>query len=143
MCELATLDAESLRISRVDADRPGPHYSVDMVRLLQDELGAGAEIFFLVGMDSLRDLPTWHEPQQLLTHCTVVAMSRAGVEIDWPALDAALPGIRERVLLIDMPLLEISGTDIRARVLDGRPIRYQVPRMVESYIYARGLYRST
>lgn len=141
MCELATLDADDIRISRIDVDRPGPHYSVDTVQLLQQELGSEAEIFFLIGMDSLRDLPTWHEPQRLLDRTTVVALSRAGVEIDWATLEQALPLIREQVIVVDMPELEISGTDIRARVRAGRPIRYQVPRIVESYIYARGLYR--
>lgn len=141
MCELATLDADDIRISRIDVDRPGPHYSVDTVQLLQQELGSEAEIFFLIGMDSLRDLPTWHEPQRLLDRTTVVALSRAGVEIHWATLEQALPLIREQVIVVDMPELEISGTDIRARVRAGRPIRYQVPRIVESYIYARGLYR--
>lgn len=141
MCEMATLGEPGLCISRIDAERPGPHYSVDMVRLLQEELGPDVEIFFLIGMDSLRDLPTWHEPQQLLNSCTVVAMSRAGVEIDWHELARALPNIRKRVRLVEMPELEISGTDIRARVRAGRPIRHQVPSIVESYIRARGLYR--
>ncbi len=140
MCELATWDADAVNISRVDADRSGPHYSVDMVRLLQARLGAHTEIFFLVGMDSLRDLPMWHRPQQLLDQCTLVAMSRAGVSIDWTSLESELPGIRERVMLIEMPLLEISGTDIRERVREGRPIRYQTPRVVERYIRRRGLY---
>lgn len=142
MCELATLGDDALRISRVDVERPGPHYSVDMVDLLQEELGPRADIFFLVGMDSLRDLPAWHRPQDLVTKCTVVAMSRAGVEMDWAALEAALPGIRERVVVLDMPLLEISGTDLRARVREGRPIRHQAPRIVENYIRARRLYLS-
>jgi nicotinate-nucleotide adenylyltransferase len=141
MCELATADADHLRISRIDADRPGPHYSADMVPLLQKSLGEKAHIFFLMGMDSLRDLPAWHEPQRLLAQCTPVALSRAGVEIEWTALETALPGIREQVILLDMPLLEISGTDLRARVRAGRPIRYQTPRIVEEYVYAHGLYR--
>ena len=140
MCELATLDAEYVRISRIDADRPGPHYSVDTVRLLQAELGAEAQIFFLMGMDSLRDLPAWYQPQRLLAQCTLVALSRADVEIDWMELENALPGIREQVVLVDMPKLEISGSDLRERVRTGCPIQYQVPRLVESYIMARGLY---
>ena len=142
MCELATLDADHVRISCIDADRPGPHYSADMVRLLQEELGAEAEIFFLMGMDSLRDLPAWHEPERLLAQCTPVALSRADVEVDWDTLETALPGIREQVVLVDMPELEISGSNIRERVRAGRPIRYQTPRIVERYITVRGLYRA-
>ena len=141
MCTLATLDSAQFHVSRIDADRPGPHYSVDMVRLLQEDLGSDAQIYFLMGLDSLRDLPTWHKPQELMAHCNLVALSRAGIDIDWPVLEEALPGIRERVTLVDMPELEISGSDIRARVRQGRPIRCQVPSMVEHYIHACGLYR--
>ena len=141
MCELATADADYLRVSRIDIDRPGPHYSADTVQLLQEELGKEARIFFLVGMDSLRDLPSWHEPERLLAQCTLAALSRAGVEIDWVTLEAALPGIREQVLILDMPQLEIAGRDIRARVREGRPIRYQAPKVVEEYVYVHGLYR--
>jgi nicotinate-nucleotide adenylyltransferase len=142
MCSLATIDATELQVSRIDADRPGPHYSVDMVRLLQRYLGPLAQIYFLMGLDSLRDLPTWYKPQELMAQCNLVALSRAGVEIDWAALEASLPGIRERVILMDMPEMEISGRDIRLRVREGRPIHYQVPRAVENYIHARGLYSS-
>ena len=141
MCELATAETDYLRISRIDIDRHGPHYSADTVQLLQAELGPQTHICFLVGMDSLRDLPTWHEPHRLLAQCTLVALSRAGVEIDWPVLEATLPGIRDQVVILDMPQLEISGSDIRARVRAGRPIRYQTPRAVEEYVYARELYR--
>ena len=140
MCELATAEADYIRISRIDADRPGPHYSADMVTLLQEEVGSHANICFLMGMDSLRDLLTWHEPERLMAQSTLVALSRADVEVDWTVLEAAIPGIRGQVRMIDMPELQISGSDIRERVRTGRPIRYQVPLLVEEYIRARGLY---
>lgn len=140
MCDLATLDADYIHISRIDADRPGPHYSADMIPLLREEIGDDASIFFLMGLDSLRDLPTWHEPERLLAQCTVVALSRAEVEIDWQKLEAALPGIRDQILIVDMPELEISSSDLRERVRSGRPIRYQTPLLVEEYIYSRRLY---
>ncbi|MCB0146557.1 MAG: nicotinate (nicotinamide) nucleotide adenylyltransferase, partial [Caldilineaceae bacterium] len=94
MAELATADSDNVIISRVDADRPGPHYTSDMVRLVQAEAGPNTEIYFLMGMDSLRDLPTWHEAAWLVEHARLVALSRHDVELDWDALETALPGVR-------------------------------------------------
>ena len=66
MAELATADVDYLLVSNFDAVRPGPHYSVDLVRLVQTQEGPATDIFFLMGMDSLRDLPTWHQASWLV-----------------------------------------------------------------------------
>jgi nicotinate-nucleotide adenylyltransferase len=91
-------------------------------------------------MDSLRDLPTWHEAQWLVDHCTLVALSRHDVTLDWLVLEAALPGVRQRVIILDMPELEIASHLIQQRVREGRPFGHQVPASVENYIRAHGLY---
>jgi nicotinate-nucleotide adenylyltransferase len=140
MCELATADIDYISLSRVDADRPGPHYTSDMVRLMRQEVGPDTQLFLLMGMDSLRDLPTWHEAAWLVENCTLVALSRHDVTLDWNKLEAALPGLRERVIILDMPELEIASHEIQNRVRRGHPIRHQVPRLVESYIYKHQLY---
>ncbi len=140
MAELATADSDYLLVSRIDADRPGPHYTVDMVRLLQEQAGSDTEIYFLMGMDSLRDLPTWHQPQWLVEHARLVALSRHDVELDWDELESRLPGVRNRVIILDMPELEISSHVIQQRVHNGQPIRYMVPRSVESYIRKHRVY---
>ena len=75
MCEMATADIDFIAVSRVDADRPGPHYTADMVRLMRAEVGPDTQLFFLMGMDSLRDLPTWHEAAWLVEHARLVALS--------------------------------------------------------------------
>lgn len=142
MCHLATADIDYIVVSRVDADRPGPHYTADMVRLMRAGLDTETELFFLMGMDSLRDLPSWREAEWLVHNCTLVALSRHDVTLDWAALEAALPGLHERVVILDMPELEISSNQIQQRVRTGQPIRHQVPRVVEEYIAARGLYRA-
>jgi nicotinate-nucleotide adenylyltransferase len=141
MCELATADTDHVKVSRIDADRPGPHYTSDMVRLLRRQMGPDTALYFLMGMDSLRDLPTWHEAAWLVENCTLVALSRHDVTLDWAQLETALPGLRERVIILDMPELEIASNTLRARVRTGWPIRHQVPRTVEEYIYVQGLYR--
>ncbi|MFN8467692.1 MAG: nicotinate-nucleotide adenylyltransferase [Caldilineaceae bacterium] len=141
MAELATADVDYALISRIDADRPGPHYTSDLVRLLQQQVGPGTDIYFLMGMDSLRDLPTWHEAQWLVDNARLAALSRHDVELDWAALEAALPGVRSRVTILDMPELEIASHVIQQRVRNGQPIRHMVPRAVEAYIMKHGLYR--
>ena len=142
MLELAIQGIDYLHVSRVDVDRPGPHYTSDMVRILRKQLGADVELYFLMGMDSLRDLPTWHEATWLVENCKLVALSRHDVELDWTQLNAALPGIEQRVIILDMPELEIASNNLQQRVRTGQPIRHQVPRAVERYIYEHGLYRN-
>ena len=142
MAELATADVDYALVSRIDADRPGPHYTSDLVRLLQQQAGPDTDIYFLMGMDSLRDLPTWHEARWLVDNARLAALSRHDVELDWEALEAALPGVRNRVTILDMPELEIASHVIQQRVRNGQPIRHMVPRAVEAYIMKHGLYRN-
>jgi nicotinate-nucleotide adenylyltransferase len=141
MAELAAADIDSLLVSSIDADRPGPHYTSDLVRLLQTEAGPDTEFYFLMGMDSLRDLPSWHEASWLVENARLVALSRHDVTLDWEALEAALPGVRSRVIILDMPELEIASHVIQQRVRNGQPIRHMVPRSVEAYIYKHNLSR--
>lgn len=142
MVELAIADNPHLELSLVDVNRPGPHYTLDMVRLLRAQHGPDAEIYFLMGLDSLVDLPTWHRPLELMQQCNLVAFSRPDAPLDWDALELALPGVRSRVLLLPMPVLQISGSDLRQRARAGRPLRYQVLPQVESYIHEQALYRA-
>ncbi len=142
MCRLAVADDNEIDISCIDAERPGPHYTSDMLRLFRERIDADAHLFFLMGLDSLRDLPTWYEPEWLVQNCRLVALRRHDVDIDWMSLEAALPGVRERVVILDMPELEIASSVLRERVRTEQPIRYQVPRSVGRYIREQGLYRS-
>jgi nicotinate-nucleotide adenylyltransferase len=140
MIERAIAGHPAFRASRVDADRPGPHYTLDMVRIFQEQLPPHGELYFLMGYDSLAELPGWHRPQELVATCRLVALTRYNVPLDWSHLEARLPGIQERVTLLDMPELEISSNQIQARVRAGRSIRYLTPEPVREYIMARGLY---
>jgi nicotinate-nucleotide adenylyltransferase len=142
MARLATINTGYLHVSRMDADRPGPHYTADMVRLLQLQTGNAADLFFLMGMDSLRDLPTWYEADWLVRNCTLVALTRHDVELDWNALEVALPGIRSRVVILDMPELEIASHDVQQRVREGRPYDHQLPPGVGAYIRQHALYQT-
>jgi len=141
MVELAIADNPHFLLSTVDLDRPGPHYTIDMVRLLRDAHPPGTELYFLMGLDSLADLPNWHQADRLLANCRLVALNRYGYKVDWEKLEAALPGVRERVIQLPMPELEIASHVIQQRVREGLPIRYQVLTAVEAYIHEHGLYR--
>ncbi len=141
MAELATMESEHLWVSRVDADRPGPHYSTTTVQLLRAELGEQRPLFFLMGLDSLQNLPSWHQPQWLIEHCNLAVLNRPGVEIDWAQLEQALPGIRNRVTLLDMPAIEIASSVLRSRVQRGQSIQFQVPAAIHRYLEKYQLYR--
>ena len=134
MAQLATADVDYVRVSRIDADRPGPHYTAEMVRMIQRRLDPNVEMYFLMGMDSLQDLPNWSEADWLVQNCKLVALDRHDVNLDWKHLTNALPGIQERVVILDMPELEISSQAIQQRVRTGQPIRFLVPRAVEDYM---------
>jgi len=141
MAQLATADVDYVRVSRMDADRPGPHFTADMVRLIQRRLDPNVEMYFLMGMDSLQDLPNWREAAWLVQNCRLVALDRHDVVLDWDYLTAALPGIQKQVVILDMPELEISSQAIQQRVRRGQPIRFLVPRAVEDYVSKYNLYR--
>jgi nicotinate-nucleotide adenylyltransferase len=141
MVRLALAGQPRFSISRIDVDRPGPCYSVDTVRLLQEEWGPEARIYFLVGADSLADLPTWHQPRRLLELCQVVAVARPGYEVDLVALERRFPGAPPVVMLEHVPPIDVSATEIRRLVAEGRSIEGLVPPAVAAYIEAHGLYR--
>ena len=135
------LDGEpGFEISRVDIDRPGPHYTVDTLRLLRQQY-PGAALVFLIGEDSLRDLSTWHEPALVVAECDEIGvMQRPGIETDLSILNDQIPGIVLKIHAVDAPLLEIASHEIRKRVAEGRPFRYFVPEDVYRYIVGNGLY---
>jgi len=140
MVELAIASNPHFSLSRVDMDRPGPSYTVDTIQFLRQQWGEDTEIFFIMGMDSLLEIETWHQPQRLIQLCRLVAVERPGFVPDLERLEAAMPGITARTEIIDMPEVDISSTDLQRRVRQGLPIKYQVPPEVEEYIYQHRLY---
>jgi len=141
MVSLAIASNPHFVISRVDMDRPGPSYTVDTISILQGQWGQKTEIYFIMGLDSLVELPTWHQPQRLTQLCRLVAVRRPAVEIDMAQLETSLPGISSRVEIIDMPEMDISASELQQRVREGLPIKYQVPEEVERYINDYELYK--
>jgi nicotinate-nucleotide adenylyltransferase len=141
MLELAIEGHSQLALSRVDLDRPGPCYTTDMLRLLRAQWGDGPVFFFIEGADSLADIAGWHQPREILDACELAVVRRPGVVLDLPSLERSLPGLTARLHWVQMPWLDISSSDLRARVCDGRPISFLVPPAVEKYVQRHRLYR--
>lgn len=135
MLALAVAEDPRLSVSEVDIDREGPTYSVDTAADLRAALGADAELYFLTGADALAGIASWHQVERLLADVLVVGCARRGHPL---AVPADLPA--DRFLFVETPVLDISSTDVRARVRTGAPIRYLVPDAVERHIRSAGLY---
>lgn len=142
MVELAIAGNPRFELCRIDLERPGPHYSVDTVRLIRDQVVLPADgCFFIIGGDSLMDLPDWYQAEELITLCRLAVAHRPGYRPDIAQLETIIPGLRERLDWVEMPLLAIAGSEIRARVQAGQTIRYQVRESVRNYIDQHQLYQ--
>ncbi|HPH96406.1 MAG TPA: nicotinate-nucleotide adenylyltransferase [Anaerolineaceae bacterium] len=141
LLQAALADNPLFELSMVEMNRPGPHYAVDTVRLLAQQ-NSGAGMVYLMGGDSLRDLPTWRQPQELLAACASLGVMRRPEDaIDLTVLESQLPGLTGKVRFINAPLLEISSREIRRRIACGEPYRYYLQPQVTALIQSRGLYQ--
>lgn len=127
-------------VSMIEAKRPGPSYTVDTLRELRRELGPDAVIYFIMGEDSLVNLATWNQPQEIVRLAHLVVLQRPGYDLDLDALEHKVPGVKASVVLVQAPELDISSSDIRRRVRRGTSIRKLVPAAVEDYIKQHQLY---
>lgn len=141
MLSLAIAHSPDFQINTVDLNRRGPSYTADTLALLQEELGP-VNLVFLMGEDSLKDLPTWHEPGLIVQRAEMGVARRPGVEVDCTEVYRAVPEAVGRVHLVDVPEIGVSSREIRRRVANGLPIRFLIPHAVEQYIAHFGLYRN-
>lgn len=141
LVRLTIADNPSFEISRVDIDRPGPHYSVDTVLALR-AIYPQDELFYLLGGDSLHDLPTWYHPAEFVAECDGFGvMRRHDDNVDLDSLEAVLHGIKKKVHLVEAPILEISSHQIRQRIKEGAAYRYYLTDAVYRAIKEMNLYR--
>ena len=145
MVELAIAGNPAFELSRVEIDRTGPSYTVDTVGELQAAAraeGREADLVVILSAESLRGLPTWHEPERLLGLARLAVVPRDGFPTPGRAwVEEHFPGSEERIVFLDAPRLKLSATSIRKRVAAGRSIRYLVPDAVIGYIGDHGLYQ--
>jgi nicotinate-nucleotide adenylyltransferase len=142
MVRIAIAGNEAFEVSDIEARRPGPHYSVDTLEAVHRERPAD-DLFFLIGADSLVDLPTWRDPAAIARLATIVVVNRPGLdELDPSLLPSFGPGTRD-LLFVTIPSIGIASKALRQRLAERRTIRYMVTRGVEAYIEAQGLYRES
>jgi nicotinate-nucleotide adenylyltransferase len=140
MLELALTGHPEFELSRLELDRPGPHYALDTVNLLAGQ-NPEADFVYLMGSDSLRDIPTWHRPADLLSALRWLGvLLRPDASPDLPGLERLLPGITAKVRFVDVPPLDISASEIRLLAAAGKPFHEFVLPAVYDYIVGHRLY---
>ncbi len=141
MVRLAIAANPSFSLSTIEVERPGPTFTVDTLEQMWKELGYETQLFLLMGWDSLADMPAWKAPYRVSKMAVVVAFPRPGFSRpDTTTLESAMPGISERIVILDEPCIGISSTNIRARMVGRRSIRYLVLAEVERFIIEHQLY---
>lgn len=131
MLRAAVGDDPRLEVDDLELRREGASYTVDTLREMRDRY-PGAELFFVVGVDQMKELQSWREPEEVARLACLSVVSREGETVD-----ADTP-FRHR--LVRVTRIDLSATDIRDRVRDGKPVRYLVPEGVRRIIEESGLY---
>ncbi|MEK7325602.1 MAG: nicotinate-nucleotide adenylyltransferase [Chloroflexota bacterium] len=158
MVQAAIADNPAFVLSRIDLDRPGPHYTVDTLEILGREF-PGAELFFLMGEDSLRDLPKWQRPREIIRRAWLAVAGRPGNHPPegsepsggWSGLEQSLPGVTARIVWMKSPRLAIASSDIQSNIRQGQPliapiggqsVREMLPPAVLAIIKREQLYQN-
>ena len=141
MLRLAIADKSYFKLSTIEIERTGPSYTVDTITELREQLGSEDELFFILGWDSLAELPQWREPSRLIKMCYLVAVPRPGYpRPKLKTLEVIIRGLSQRVMLMKKPEIDISASAIRERVAKGLSVRHLVPEPVNRYIKENKLY---
>jgi len=141
MARLAVAGDSSFEVSEIEAHRPGPSYSVDTLAQIHAER-PGDELFFLIGGDSLVDLPSWREPDRIARLATIVVVNRPGSIAEDPPASVFGPGSHP-LQHVTIPPIGIASSDLRRRMTEGRSVHYMTPKPVQAYIDAHKLYTTS
>ena len=140
MVRLAIKGHTSYELCPLEIERSGPSYSVEtLAELRRSE--PDRELFFLLGLDALEDLPNWCEPARLIELATLAVAARGGRRLAVEELDRLVPGLGMRVVWLEMPHLDVSATELRRLAAAGAGLRDRTPASVEAYIREHRLYR--
>ena len=144
MARLAVAGRDDLEVSAIEVERPGPTYTVDTLAQLRRELGDDARLHLILGMDSVRDLRRWREPERLFDLCRIVAVSRPNVrDVSPEEFARQFPTSAGKLTIARGPMLEVSATEVRRRIGEGASVAGLVPPSVGRYIAENGLYRDS
>jgi nicotinate-nucleotide adenylyltransferase len=136
MAKLAIGQSTLFKINRIELEREGPSYTIDTARQLK--AGGWGKIDWLIGADMVQILPQWHQPEELLREVNFVVLARPGWQLNWEKLPKRFRFLRDGV--VEAPMIQISASEIRQRVREGRSIEFLTPAAVVEYIAERGLY---
>jgi len=136
MVELAVADNLHFAVADFEAKKSGKSYTVETLRHLRQQYGDVAQLYWLIGSDSLLDLPNWYQPKEIFRLAQIVVYPRPGFPVK-----AANPNFRRQTLQLDAPEMNFSANQIRQRVRLGQSIRYLIPPVVAQYIDDNALYR--
>jgi nicotinate-nucleotide adenylyltransferase len=139
MVRRAIADNPYFELGTLEVERSGPSYTVDTLTTLHKQLGGRTSLFFILGRDTLAELPLWKEPRKVVQLCRLVVPPRLGSR-DLKHLEKAIPGLLDKVIQLAMPVIGISSSEIRQRIAQGLSIRYLVPAAVEKYITEHKIY---
>jgi nicotinate-nucleotide adenylyltransferase len=139
MVRRAIADNPHFKLCTLEVERSGPSYTVDTLTTLRKQLGSEASLFFILGRDTLAGLPSWKEPKKLIRLCQLVVAPRLGSK-DLKHLETEIPGLLDKVIQLDMPVIGVSASGIRQRIAQGLSIRYLVPAEVEKYLTKQNVY---
>ncbi len=141
MVARACAENELLQPSDIELRREPPSYTVDTLRELYAGYPPDTELWLILGADAVVSFPHWHAADQILQLARLAVVARPGASVDLQALDQSVPGLHQRTTLLEGPHLDISATDLRQRIANNRPVRYQLPDDVLAYIRQHNLYR--
>jgi len=146
MVRLAIADFPTFSMSDYDLTRTGPTFTIDTIKHFRQICEADTELFWIIGTDSLAELPTWHRITEFVDLCQIITAARKTTEpVDWARfrpllIERQIKSLRKGIL--DTPIVEISATDIRSRLIAGEQTT-DIPPAVGQYIRQHGLYRET
>jgi nicotinate-nucleotide adenylyltransferase len=139
MTRLATASNPFFEVSRLELEREGPSYSLLTIQHFREQVGA-EDLYFIAGADTVLELLTWYSHEEVIRLCRFIAAARPGYNLD--RMKAVLPpDYIQRIDVLEVPQVDVSSTEIRERIREGRSIRYLTPDPVADYIRDRGLYR--
>lgn len=142
MVELAVGNDDNFIVSKLEIDREGKTYTVDTLKQLKAQYGEDTQIFFIIGADVLMDLPKWRSAGEVANLCKFAAIQRAGYNKEEFAKQAQYlyEEFGAEIEEVEMPIIDISSTDIRSRLSDNLSIKFMLPDNVIKYIVEKGLY---
>jgi nicotinate-nucleotide adenylyltransferase len=139
MVQTAIDPVDYFELNCTEMERAGPSYTVDSLEQLVRERPQDS-FWFIIGGDSLRDLPSWRSPERILELASLAVIDRPGAIYDLAGLEGLVPGLQQRIALVEAPLIDLSATLLRRRFAAGGSIRFQTPDSVIAYMTANGLY---